>query len=153
MGLQVAERTITSDLEFLISRAVDTEKADYAVITGIQIHSWPDPATGAPAIEFVMPGSFYAVVNGEKVEFNIGMVPALTPRQAAILSSGAAAPDRVGAYLAASTVLEVTQPDPAGDPATAGPTSTQELLFKNMRQVKGVQSEHETPEWAKMYCC
>jgi hypothetical protein len=29
-----AERTITSDLEYLISKAVDTNKADYAVITG-----------------------------------------------------------------------------------------------------------------------
>ncbi len=29
-----AERTITSDLEFLISKAVDPTKADYAVITG-----------------------------------------------------------------------------------------------------------------------
>lgn len=31
---QVAERTITSDLEELISAAVDTSKADYAVVTG-----------------------------------------------------------------------------------------------------------------------
>jgi hypothetical protein len=29
-----AERTITSDLEFLISKAVDPTKAHYAVITG-----------------------------------------------------------------------------------------------------------------------
>lgn len=29
-----AERTITSDLEYLISKAVDPTKADYAVITG-----------------------------------------------------------------------------------------------------------------------
>jgi hypothetical protein len=32
-----AERTITSDLEYLISKAVDPTKADYAVITG----GWP----------------------------------------------------------------------------------------------------------------
>jgi Limiting CO2-inducible proteins B/C beta carbonyic anhydrases len=38
--VQVAERTITSDLEGLIKAAVDTEKADYAVVTGVQIHNW-----------------------------------------------------------------------------------------------------------------
>lgn len=32
--LQVAERTITSDLENLIKAAVDPKKADYAVVTG-----------------------------------------------------------------------------------------------------------------------
>ena len=34
---KVAERMITNDLEYLISKAVDTEKADYAVITGMQV--------------------------------------------------------------------------------------------------------------------
>jgi hypothetical protein len=29
-AVQVAERMITSDLEFLIAKAVDTSKADYA---------------------------------------------------------------------------------------------------------------------------
>jgi Limiting CO2-inducible proteins B/C beta carbonyic anhydrases len=37
---QVAERTITDDLEFLISKTVDPQKADYAVVTGVQIHNW-----------------------------------------------------------------------------------------------------------------
>ena len=32
--LQTAERAITADLEFLISKAVDPKKADYAVVTG-----------------------------------------------------------------------------------------------------------------------
>lgn len=32
--MQVAERAITADLEFLISKAVDPEKADYAVVAG-----------------------------------------------------------------------------------------------------------------------
>lgn len=32
--MQVAEKAISSDLEFLISKAVDPEKADYAVVTG-----------------------------------------------------------------------------------------------------------------------
>jgi Limiting CO2-inducible proteins B/C beta carbonyic anhydrases len=33
----VAERTITDDLEYLISHTVDPRKADYAVVTGIQV--------------------------------------------------------------------------------------------------------------------
>lgn len=37
LALQVAERTISTDLEFLISKAVDINKADYAVITGVQV--------------------------------------------------------------------------------------------------------------------
>ena len=54
---RVAERTITSDLEFLIAKAVDPAKADYAVVTGVQIHNWGQefdndevrPAAGAAA--------------------------------------------------------------------------------------------------------
>jgi len=32
---KVAERAITSDLEKLIAKTVDTSKADYAVVTGV----------------------------------------------------------------------------------------------------------------------
>jgi hypothetical protein len=35
----VAERVITDDLEYLIEKCVDIEKADYAVVTGVQIHN------------------------------------------------------------------------------------------------------------------
>lgn len=34
---KAAERTITSDLEYLVEKAVDTKKADYAVFTGVQV--------------------------------------------------------------------------------------------------------------------
>ncbi|KAJ9506074.1 hypothetical protein QJQ45_016619 [Haematococcus lacustris] len=34
---KAAERTITSDLEFLIEKAVDPKKADYAVFSGVQV--------------------------------------------------------------------------------------------------------------------
>lgn len=33
----LAERTISDDLEYLVVRAVDTSKADYAVVTGVQV--------------------------------------------------------------------------------------------------------------------
>ncbi len=33
----MAERTITDDLEYLIQHTVDRSKADYAVVTGVQV--------------------------------------------------------------------------------------------------------------------
>lgn len=36
------------DLEYLISKAVDITKADYAVITGVQIHNCEPPACALP---------------------------------------------------------------------------------------------------------
>ena len=36
---QVAERTITDDLEYLIRHTVDSSKADYAVVTGVQVRN------------------------------------------------------------------------------------------------------------------
>eukprot|EP01025_Chloroclados_australasicus_P052758 TRINITY_DN6160_c0_g2_i1.p2 TRINITY_DN6160_c0_g2~~TRINITY_DN6160_c0_g2_i1.p2 ORF type:complete len:319 (+),score=63.53 TRINITY_DN6160_c0_g2_i1:142-1098(+) len=144
---KLAERVITSDLEFLISRAVDTEKADYAVVTGVQIHSWPNPETGAPNIEFVMPSTMYTVVNGVKSTIELANVPALTARQAAILAS-ADAKDLAAAYCTGSTVTEVKQTDPAGNPALKG--KEPELLFKT---VGGAQTEHSVPEWARVYSC
>ncbi len=71
-----AERTITSDLEGLISKAVNTSKADYAVITGIQVHNWAAELTsGAPSLEFVVPTKAYVVVNGEKVDLDLSKIP------------------------------------------------------------------------------
>ena len=40
--LQATERVISDDLSFLISRAVDVSKADYAVVTGVQV-GWAGP--------------------------------------------------------------------------------------------------------------
>ena len=34
---QAAERVITQDLEYMIGKAVDTSKADYIVVTGVQV--------------------------------------------------------------------------------------------------------------------
>jgi hypothetical protein len=33
----LAERTISTDMEYLAAKVVDTRKADYAVITGVQV--------------------------------------------------------------------------------------------------------------------
>jgi hypothetical protein len=84
---KVCERTIAADLEYLISKAVDPAKADYAVITGVQIHSWgKENDDGTPNLEYVQPVQAYAVVNGEKTAIDLRGVPALTPRQSRELS-------------------------------------------------------------------
>ena len=50
--------------------------ADYAVITGVQIHNWAtDFAGGAPSMEFVAPAKMYVVVNGVKVHVDLARVP------------------------------------------------------------------------------
>ncbi|KAL6757838.1 limiting CO2 inducible protein [Haematococcus lacustris] len=77
---KAAERTITSDLEFLIEKAVDPKKADYAVFSGVQIHNWAanldDPSV--PSLEFVGVGKSYVVVNGEKTYLDIHQLKVLS---------------------------------------------------------------------------
>ncbi|GBF88278.1 hypothetical protein Rsub_00990 [Raphidocelis subcapitata] len=83
----VAERVIADDLEFLISKAVDTSKADYAVVTGVQIHNWSTDLAGAN-FEFVAPTRAYAVVNGVRTDIDLESVPPLTPRQLNTIAGG-----------------------------------------------------------------
>lgn len=66
MLTQVAERAITADLETLISKAVDSSTADYAVVTGVQIHNWSDADFNdqQPTMEFIYPSTIYAVIDG-----------------------------------------------------------------------------------------
>ncbi|KAF5838160.1 hypothetical protein DUNSADRAFT_3285 [Dunaliella salina] len=86
---QAAERTITNDLEHLISQAVDTSKANYAVFTGVQVHNWAADLTNRsiPSLEFVTVGKSYSVINGQKAPIDIMKVPALAPRQLRLLGS------------------------------------------------------------------
>merc|ERR1712039_634280 len=68
---QEAQKLVEEDLLKLIAATVDTSKADYAVVTGVQIHSSIPYKTDSPApetIEFVAPSKTYAVVGGKKVE-------------------------------------------------------------------------------------
>ena len=62
---------IRKDLEKLIASTVDVNTADYAVITGVQIHNWGSEFDDAdPNMEFVCPVSTYAVVNGQRTDFS-----------------------------------------------------------------------------------
>ena len=65
------------DLESLIMETVDQSKADYAVITGVQIHNWSDSFTNVdePSLEFIQPCKAYTVIHGRKTNINIQDVP------------------------------------------------------------------------------
>eukprot|EP00879_Flechtneria_rotunda_P012162 GHRR01012702.1.p1 GENE.GHRR01012702.1~~GHRR01012702.1.p1 ORF type:complete len:171 (+),score=76.08 GHRR01012702.1:687-1199(+) len=86
---KVAERTITADLERLIAAAVDPTKADYAVVTGVQVHNWArnldDPTSYS--MEFVAPASVYAVVNGVATHLDLSQIPQVTPRMLNLLAA------------------------------------------------------------------
>jgi len=86
---KVAERVITTDLEYLISKAVNPKTADYAVVTGVQIHNWASDLDDEriPSMEFIAPARAYVVVNGEKIEVDLQQVPALSPRQLQLLAA------------------------------------------------------------------
>eukprot|EP00890_Picochlorum_soloecismus_P005650 jgi/Picsp_1/6086/NSC_03440-R1_low-co2 inducible protein len=84
---RIAERTISDDLDYLISHTVDPKKADYAVVTGIQVHNWGTRFDDeSPNLEFVAPVSVYVVVNGTKEHIDLNTMPSLTPRQIRILA-------------------------------------------------------------------
>lgn len=85
---KVCEMVCADDLEQLISEVVDTKKADYAVITGIQIHSWStDYFDNEPNMEFIAPALSYVVVDGKRENIDLFSIPAPTPRQLVMLTS------------------------------------------------------------------
>eukprot|EP00878_Enallax_costatus_P000335 GHUV01000414.1.p1 GENE.GHUV01000414.1~~GHUV01000414.1.p1 ORF type:complete len:449 (+),score=146.99 GHUV01000414.1:109-1455(+) len=86
---KVAERVITTDLEYLISKAVNPKQADYAVVTGVQVHNWASDLEDEriPSMEFVAPARAYVVINGEKIDLDLQQVPALSPRQLQLLAA------------------------------------------------------------------
>ncbi len=60
---KITQMVIQTDLESTLKRLVDTDKSNYAVITGIQIHG--------PDGNYVWPASCYAVVTGEKKKIEL----------------------------------------------------------------------------------
>ncbi|CAI5963120.1 unnamed protein product [Closterium sp. NIES-65] len=72
---RAALAAINEDLEKLISLTVNPATADYAVITGVQIHSG-DQIPGQPfrierTCDYIAPDKMYAVVRGQKYEFTV----------------------------------------------------------------------------------
>jgi hypothetical protein len=86
---KLAERTISTDMEFLAEKVVDTRKANYAVVTGVQIHNWATeltPESGVPSIEFVHVAQCHVVINGVKTHLDLAKVPPLSPRQLQLMA-------------------------------------------------------------------
>ncbi|KAI7838860.1 hypothetical protein COHA_007383 [Chlorella ohadii] len=146
---KVAERTISDDLEFLISQAVDPKKADYAVITGVQIHNWANNfEDDSPNLEFVAPTAAYVVVNGVKTHIDLTAVPPLTPRQTRLLNGT----PELSANQGGAGVLMEESPDFAYDSKDAR-RAQRERLQNYVRILKadnleGVAST-TSPTWQK----
>ena len=86
---RLADRVIRRDLDALIERTVDTSKADYAVCTGIQIHSTTANARiWHPPLEFVAPTSMYVVKDGVRYDMDVLSVDPPTPRQLFHIAGG-----------------------------------------------------------------
>ena len=65
-----------SHLTYSLKSIISQSTADYAVVTGVQIHNWAtDFDGGAPSLEFVAPTKMYIVVNGVKVHLDLTKVP------------------------------------------------------------------------------
>jgi hypothetical protein len=64
---KTALEVITEDLNDLLSKVVDPATADFAVVTGIQIHAGTSEAPDGvnQFVDYVAPGTMYAVVNGQ----------------------------------------------------------------------------------------
>lgn len=68
-------KVIANDLERMIRLAVNVSKADYAVITGVQIQSGAqvkgEPYYWSRFIDYISPNLLYTVVNGKKKVFTL----------------------------------------------------------------------------------
>jgi len=60
---KIVQRVIHEDLEKALKPIIDTEKCDYAILTGIQIHG--------PEGNHIWPASCYAVVDGGRQEITL----------------------------------------------------------------------------------
>ena len=61
---ELAERIIAEDLERMIDLTVDRDRADYAVLGGLQIN-------GSDRQNYVRPGRMYAVERGTRSELSL----------------------------------------------------------------------------------
>jgi hypothetical protein len=87
---KLANKVIQGDVADLIDKTVDIEKADYAVITGIQIHSTrvANSKVWHPHLEFISPTSMFIVKDGIKHTMDIMGIDPPTPRQLFKINAG-----------------------------------------------------------------
>jgi len=68
---KLAQKLVLEDLEHLISLSVDTKKANYAVMSGIQIHG-PQWIVRNKDLDTVWLTQIYIVVQGKRVDLKLG---------------------------------------------------------------------------------
>lgn len=80
---KLCDAVIQQDFTELIRAAVDPNKADFAIITGVQIHNYGHTLDEwHPNMEYICPTSMKVVVNGRGVDINLlEETAAPTPRQ------------------------------------------------------------------------
>jgi hypothetical protein len=75
-------------LSFQKKKKKKHHQADYAVITGVQVHSWARTYNGdEPNLEFIAPSTVYTCINGQRTYLDLREIPAMTPRQLKALAS------------------------------------------------------------------
>jgi len=156
----VAERTITDDLEFLIKNSVDTEKADYAVVTGVQIHSWSTEFDDdSPNLEFISPCSCYVVIRGVRTYLDLNSIPPMTPRQISLLAAGEAggntqvddhmAGDASGSAGSVTTVRAIDAPYSFDNKRSRNMVQKQTETYAKLMQEEDLQMRNASawPSW------
>lgn len=63
------------DLEYLIEKCVDPQRADFALVAGVQIHNWSRGCVEEANLEFVAPTKVYVVVEGEVTMLDLLQLP------------------------------------------------------------------------------
>jgi hypothetical protein len=111
---KLCDGVIQQDFTELVRAAVDPQKADFAIITGVQIHSYGHTLDEwHPNMEYICPTSMTVVVNGVATKVDlIAETPAPTPRQLFQLRGGQE-------ILATPTALAGIDPAKAAEEAAA----------------------------------
>jgi hypothetical protein len=80
---KLADTVIQKHMEELVRASVDPSKCDFAIVTGVQIHSYGHTLDEwHPNMEYVQPTRMTIVVNGQRTDVNlVEETPAPTPRQ------------------------------------------------------------------------
>mmetsp|Transcript_630 Transcript_630/g.1733 ORF Transcript_630/g.1733 Transcript_630/m.1733 type:complete len:256 (-) Transcript_630:78-845(-) len=104
---RIAERRISSDLDALIKQAVDVSDADYAIVTGVQIHSWGQEFDNdEPNLELIAPTKVGVMVQGTYKALRLANLPAPSARQVSQLAgpSNAESPSSAVVSVGGSTI-------------------------------------------------
>eukprot|EP00740_Mantoniella_antarctica_P011715 CAMPEP_0181368202 /NCGR_PEP_ID=MMETSP1106-20121128/11929_1 /TAXON_ID=81844 /ORGANISM="Mantoniella antarctica, Strain SL-175" /LENGTH=483 /DNA_ID=CAMNT_0023484237 /DNA_START=135 /DNA_END=1587 /DNA_ORIENTATION=- len=111
---KLCDGVIQKDFTELVRAAVDPAKADFAIITGVQIHSYGHTLDEwHPNMEYICPTSMTVVVNGKATNINlVDDTSAPTPRQLFQLRGG-------DTILATPTALAGIDPRKAAEEAAA----------------------------------